>query len=201
MRARTNRSEIGKTMKRMIRDFYVPQKKKRIALELYKKKRIFLYLNLIIITLVYESLGSLLCTQFLVSEGKIGDISFGIYAILCFYFLYLLIDISISRLHDIGRSGWWVVTPVFFLIRLWLGLEMEGEPGTNKWGINGQEEELGKGQLSTRPSKKVISVYRAAAYAENDRAQYILGCLYLRGRGVVQDNLLALLWLLSSVRK
>ncbi|MDL2059340.1 DUF805 domain-containing protein [Mesosutterella sp. AGMB02718] len=44
---------------------------------------------------------------------------------------------SVRRLHDIGRSGWWVIAAAALLpLGLLVLLSMEGRPGENRWGEN-----------------------------------------------------------------
>ena len=46
--------------------------------------------------------------------------------------------VLVRRLHDIGKSGWWILTGLilFWLIVL---LAMESEPGVNRYGPNPKE--------------------------------------------------------------
>jgi uncharacterized membrane protein YhaH (DUF805 family) len=65
-----------------------------------------------------------------------------------FYFLYALavfipgLAVSIRRLHDLGKSGWWlliVLVPLIgsiWLLVLWV---TEGTPGDNQYGQNPKE--------------------------------------------------------------
>jgi uncharacterized membrane protein YhaH (DUF805 family) len=48
------------------------------------------------------------------------------------------IAVSVRRLHDIDRSGWWVfivIVPVFVIVLLFLML-LDGKPGDNRYGFN-----------------------------------------------------------------
>lgn len=48
------------------------------------------------------------------------------------------IAVSIRRLHDVGKSGWWLLlgcVPIAGLVLLVFML-MDGEPGDNAWGRN-----------------------------------------------------------------
>lgn len=62
-----------------------------------------------------------------------------------FYVLYALatfipaLAVSVRRLHDIGKSGWWYLIGLIPLIGyIWLIVLFctDGEHGTNKWGDN-----------------------------------------------------------------
>lgn len=49
------------------------------------------------------------------------------------------IGVSIRRLHDTGRSGWWllmVFVPVVGFIVLLVFFALDGEPGSNEYGPN-----------------------------------------------------------------
>ena len=53
--------------------------------------------------------------------------------------------VSIRRLHDIGKSGWWILialTGIGFLILLFWYAQ-EGEPGENEWGPDPLTEDYG----------------------------------------------------------
>lgn len=69
-----------------------------------------------------------------------GDSEMGI-----LYLVYVLLSlipylaVTVRRLHDIGKSGWWYfigIIPIIGAIWLLVLLCMEGEPKTNKWGDN-----------------------------------------------------------------
>ena len=52
------------------------------------------------------------------------------------------ISISVRRLHDIGKSGWWnliIFIPLIGVIVLVVFALMSSEPGTNKYGANPNE--------------------------------------------------------------
>ncbi|GAA5513385.1 inner membrane protein YhaH [Deinococcus carri] len=47
--------------------------------------------------------------------------------------------VTIRRLHDTGRSGWWVLISLIPLIGglvLFIFLVLDSQPGPNKWGPN-----------------------------------------------------------------
>ncbi len=57
-----------------------------------------------------------------------------------FFFLVWGMGLSVRRLHDIGKSGWWMLLIVplnvfFFLPSIILGL-IDSSPGANEWGAN-----------------------------------------------------------------
>ncbi|MEU6092645.1 DUF805 domain-containing protein [Streptomyces sp. NPDC047085] len=50
--------------------------------------------------------------------------------------------VSVRRLHDTGRSGWWIllgIIPLVGFIVLLVFYASEGEPGANKYGPNPKE--------------------------------------------------------------
>ncbi len=61
------------------------------------------------------------------------------------YMLYALavlipgLAVAVRRLHDIGKSGWWILISLIPLIEgIWLLvlLVTDSEAGSNKWGAN-----------------------------------------------------------------
>ena len=48
------------------------------------------------------------------------------------------IAVSVRRLHDIDRSGWWVLIVIvpFFIIALLFMMLLDGKPGDNRYGFN-----------------------------------------------------------------
>ncbi|MEM6629528.1 MAG: DUF805 domain-containing protein [Bacteroidota bacterium] len=89
-----------------------------------------------------------LCSLFFVEAvvgSTIGFFSFGIGAIL-YYFGTIIpaLAVTVRRLHDVGKSGWWflisfvpLIGPIWFLI---LTLT-EGEHGPNPWGSDPKRPE------------------------------------------------------------
>lgn len=51
------------------------------------------------------------------------------------------IAVSVRRLHDVGRSGWWLLIALtgIGIIVLIVWHATDGEPGKNKWGHNPKE--------------------------------------------------------------
>ena len=63
-----------------------------------------------------------------------------------FYLIMLVPNLSVSvrRLHDIGKSGWYMFLSLMPLIGgliLLIGSLMDSEPGENQYGKNPKEEE------------------------------------------------------------
>lgn len=63
------------------------------------------------------------------------DISLGLGLLSNIYSLAVLIPslaVGVRRMHDSGRSGWWIILPVVNIIFLLMG----SEPGPNRYGPN-----------------------------------------------------------------
>jgi len=53
------------------------------------------------------------------------------------------IAVSVRRLHDTGRSGWWLLVglvPLIGSIILLVFMIEDGKPGSNAWGANPKEQ-------------------------------------------------------------
>jgi uncharacterized membrane protein YhaH (DUF805 family) len=50
--------------------------------------------------------------------------------------------VTVRRLHDTGRSGWWVLVgliPVIGFIILLVFMVLDSQPASNQWGPNPKE--------------------------------------------------------------
>ena len=66
----------------------------------------------------------------------LGGILSGIYGL---FVLLPSIAVNVRRLHDIGRTGWWMLLsfiPVVGLIVLLIFAALDSQPGENKYGPN-----------------------------------------------------------------
>ncbi len=75
--------------------------------------------------------------------GRGGAMLFGLVA-LVFALVTLVpsLAVAVRRLHDTGRSGWWLLIsfiPFVGAIILIVFLATEGQPGENQWGPNPKE--------------------------------------------------------------
>lgn len=73
-------------------------------------------------------------------ELPIGFLTISYY---CFIFIPSM-SVSIRRLHDIGKSGWYYIIsfiPFVGGILMIVAMCIEGQPHTNQWGTNPKEEE------------------------------------------------------------
>lgn len=81
-----------------------------------------------------------------VLDGGIGTTAGGTIGILSgLYSLFVLIPgiaVAIRRLHDTGRSGWWlllILVPFVGAIVLLIFFVQDSEPGANEYGYNPKE--------------------------------------------------------------
>lgn len=76
------------------------------------------------------------------AEGQASPLFFLVLGLIVIYALAVLIPsiaVTVRRLHDTGKSGWWyLITFVPFVgsIILLIFTVMDSEPGTNRWGPN-----------------------------------------------------------------
>ena len=74
------------------------------------------------------------------------EIEVPIFTILFVLFIFALIvptyAVTARRLHDTGRSGWWIlINFIPYIGGIWLFVLtcLDSKPGTNKWGDNPKE--------------------------------------------------------------
>lgn len=94
----------------------------------------------------YYSLAVFVISAILSVLSKAGIVGV-IFSILSFLFsLCILIPglaVSVRRLHDTGRSGWWLLIcliPLIGQIVLLVFMVTEGQKGENKWGDDPKKE-------------------------------------------------------------
>ena len=90
----------------------------------------------IIVSIVLAGIDALLGT--FSSASNIGLLS-GIYSLAV---LIPTLAVSVRRLHDIDRSGWWILiglVPLIGAIVLLVFALLEGTPGSNRYGPNPKE--------------------------------------------------------------
>ncbi len=107
-----------------------------------RRKEFWMFqLFLIIISIVCIVLDYILGTVFTINAGRAGLISFpsGWLHFLCIIF-HLLPNISVyfRRLHDVGKSGWWLLIQFIPIVNLWILylLFKDGDDGENSYGNN-----------------------------------------------------------------
>ncbi|GAB3257353.1 DUF805 domain-containing protein [Kineosporia babensis] len=71
-----------------------------------------------------------------------------IYAVVYFGLILPSLAVAVRRLHDIGRTGWWMLLSLvpFGALVLIVFAVLEGEQGTNKWGPNPKNADPAYGQ-------------------------------------------------------
>ena len=85
-----------------------------------------------------------------ISNSGIGSkILVGLLVILAIAWTIPSVAVSIRRLHDTGRSGWWYLLRLVGLgIVIFIFSVLESEPGRNKWGPNPWESDEGEDDIS-----------------------------------------------------
>ncbi len=99
-----------------------------------KEYWMFLLINLVV-TVVLALIDSLIGSA---SESGMGLLS-SVYSI---GVLIPSLALSVRRLHDIGRTGWWVlisIIPVIGAVVLLVFMLLDSEPGSNRYGANPKE--------------------------------------------------------------
>lgn len=71
-------------------------------------------------------------------DGMIGLVTIGIADIFSLAVLVPSIAVGIRRMHDIGKSGWFILIPFYNLYLF----SIEGEKGTNEYGPNPKNPEM-----------------------------------------------------------
>ena len=72
------------------------------------------------------------------SETMSG-IAFGLLLLYCLAILIPSLAVAVRRLHDTGRSGWWILisfVPFIGTIVLLVFYVLDGQPGDNEYGPN-----------------------------------------------------------------
>ncbi|UQN10708.1 DUF805 domain-containing protein [Deinococcus sp. QL22] len=69
--------------------------------------------------------------------GLATDTTYGPLSVLLTVVTFIpTLAVSIRRMHDTGRSGWWAIVPILILVLACF----DSEPGTNRWGSNPKEK-------------------------------------------------------------
>ena len=75
-------------------------------------------------------------------EGGLGDVLSGIYSLAV---LVPSVAVTVRRLHDIGKSGWWMLITLIPLVGpliMLFFMVKDSQPGTNEYGPNPKEAVL-----------------------------------------------------------
>lgn len=94
------------------------------------RRKAYWYWSLFYIVTIFILLGLLSATE--------SPIFLGLYMLFIFASLIPALAVGVRRMHDAGKSGWFLLIPIYSLI---LALT-DSEPGTNKWGPNPKNPEL-----------------------------------------------------------
>jgi len=121
-----------------------------------------------------------------------------------FVLLIPIPSLTVRRLHDTNRSGWYYfikLIPVLGVIILLIRLCEEGSEGANSYSPDSlvvEPESVSKAIAIARESddfdKELVAQYQLAANQGDPDCQIALGMLYYRGEIVPQDNEEALKW-------
>ena len=72
-------------------------------------------------------------------ENTLGSIFLGLYFIYVLAVIVPCLAVSVRRLHDTGKSGWWlliVLVPIVGPIVLLVFYVLDSQPGANEYGPN-----------------------------------------------------------------
>ena len=120
----------------------------------------FTLFNMIIVTVAGGIAALLVIMGISTLKTWMPIIGYILLAVLSLYYLAIFIPslaISVRRLHDIGKSGWWfliVFVPLVGWIVLIIFFLFDSQPSANKWGTNPKERE------GTRPYNQTIQTNR-----------------------------------------
>lgn len=189
-------TKLGKMLHTVLRHMTIRSFKNRMSLQEYQTARGIVYTAIFLYVLIGH-------TALKITIRWLGDVCTHIYMfcflILAAYMFILIVSINVLRLHDIGRSGYWVLSPIFFIYKFFMGIdEEEGEPGSNQWGVNPTEQALSAGQNILPCPDDVRNLYMHATRQNNSSASYELGRRYFYGCGIVKSPLLAMRWLVKA---
>jgi len=94
----------------------------------------FVLFNAIVLTLLYMG-GMIMAGQ----GSSLGTIFFALYGIYALAALVPSLAVDVRRLHDIGKSGWWLLiafVPIVGGIILLVWCATDSQPGDNQYGPN-----------------------------------------------------------------
>lgn len=94
--------------------------------------------------LVFIVLSGLISVFIDAVESLPEEVAIGIVGLFMLTMIIPSLAVSVRRLHDTGRSGWWLLIsliPYVGSIVLLIFYIQDSEPGTNKWGRNPKRPE------------------------------------------------------------
>jgi uncharacterized membrane protein YhaH (DUF805 family) len=87
----------------------------------------------------YFVLGNLIVSIILgAGDGVLGLLSIGLADIYSLAILVPSIAVGVRRMHDVGKSGWFILIPLY---NLYLAVQ-DSQPGSNEYGPNPKNPEL-----------------------------------------------------------
>lgn len=175
--------------------YMIPGFRGRLSLADYLEIRGFFYGLLVMLAFGY-SIGRHALRYW---YGEMGLV-FIVYPMLLMliYSYVCLMALHVRRLHDVGRRGWWVLSPLFLLQMFFLDVDDEGEPGVNKWGRNPMERGEA-GACREKEARLVKQLYRRAVASADAKAQFKIGRFYFAGRmGLPEDKAQAMRWVMMA---
>jgi uncharacterized membrane protein YhaH (DUF805 family) len=84
-------------------------------------------------TVVNPALDSETMTLDVDAVTTLGWICIGITFAMALVLFFPFLAVTVRRMHDLGRSGWWAVF-LFFIPLVWIMALFDGQPMTNKYG-------------------------------------------------------------------
>ena len=123
-----------------------------------RARRLEFWLFILINTLIISALSSLLVplgAYGLIASmgspmgtGSLAPIVIVLILLVCFFIAIIIpsLAVSVRRLHDTGKSGWFILLwfiPFIGLIILLVLCIIESQNGENKWGVNPKESTMG----------------------------------------------------------
>ncbi len=99
-----------------------------------KELWVFALINTIICTVLYVG-GMMMAGQ----GSSLGTLFSALYVIYALAALVPNLAVDVRRLHDIGKSGWWLliaIVPIVGAIILIVWWATDGQPGDNQYGPN-----------------------------------------------------------------
>jgi len=64
----------------------------------------------------------------------VGWVVFGATLALAIALFFPWLAVTVRRMHDLGRTGWWAIFLFFLPIVVWILALVDGQPMTNKYG-------------------------------------------------------------------
>jgi uncharacterized membrane protein YhaH (DUF805 family) len=96
----------------------------------------FTLINTIIYAVPYTLAFTMLSTN---PESVVASVLFGIVGLYALGILVPSLAVTVRRLHDTGRSGWWILiglVPLIGFIVLLVFYVQDSQPGSNQYGEN-----------------------------------------------------------------